>query len=326
MSGWRRRARPRGATRFGSRPTWRGRGRLEARRAPRPSLSRLEPLTILEDATVPRSRLAEMVGADRGDRAAPRLVIGTFGHAGDGNLHPTRVLDPTTATRSSAPPGVRRDLRRGDRAGRDDHRRARRRPGQAPVPRGPLWAGAGRRSCGGSRPRSTRRESSTRGSWAPSGGLFTPELLDRCISCGFCLPGLPDLRADRQRALVPARADQPDAGRRDRPAARRRPGLRGGVLVLPGLPCVRAGVPGRRALRRAAGGVARHAWRGRTGRRLRALLWAADRRWRVRALGLLRRHAREGGRGRAAAPARLLRADAVPGREPGRAASSPTPP
>jgi glycolate oxidase len=67
---------------------------LEARRAALPSLSRLEPLTILEDATVPRSRIAEMVEyiqevADRHD-----VKIGTFGHAGDGNLHPTAVVDP----------------------------------------------------------------------------------------------------------------------------------------------------------------------------------------------------------------------------------------
>ena len=33
---------------------------LEARRAALPALSRLEPLTMLEDATVPRSRVAEM--------------------------------------------------------------------------------------------------------------------------------------------------------------------------------------------------------------------------------------------------------------------------
>ena len=67
---------------------------LEARRAVLPSLSRLAPLTILEDATVPRSRIAEMV--DRITEVADRheLVIGTFGHAGDGNLHPTCVVDP----------------------------------------------------------------------------------------------------------------------------------------------------------------------------------------------------------------------------------------
>ncbi len=67
---------------------------LEARRAALPALSRLAPLTILEDATVPRSRLAEMVERIQQIARAHDLLIGTFGHAGDGNLHPTCVLDP----------------------------------------------------------------------------------------------------------------------------------------------------------------------------------------------------------------------------------------
>jgi glycolate oxidase len=67
---------------------------LEARRAALPSLSRLEPLTILEDATVPRSRIAEMVEYIQQVAQRHELKIGTFGHAGDGNLHPTAVLDP----------------------------------------------------------------------------------------------------------------------------------------------------------------------------------------------------------------------------------------
>jgi glycolate oxidase len=67
---------------------------LQARRAVLPSLSRLRPLTILEDATVPRSRIAEMVEFIQGVAARHGLMIGTFGHAGDGNLHPTVVLDP----------------------------------------------------------------------------------------------------------------------------------------------------------------------------------------------------------------------------------------
>jgi glycolate oxidase len=69
-------------------------GVLQARRAVLPALSRLEPLTILEDATVPRSRIAEMVGRIQEIADARGLTIGTFGHAGDGNLHPTVVLDP----------------------------------------------------------------------------------------------------------------------------------------------------------------------------------------------------------------------------------------
>jgi glycolate oxidase len=66
---------------------------LAARRCTLPALSRLGTLTILEDASVPRPRLAEMV--DRIDAIADRfgLMFATFGHAGDGNLHPTCVLD-----------------------------------------------------------------------------------------------------------------------------------------------------------------------------------------------------------------------------------------
>jgi glycolate oxidase len=67
---------------------------LQARRAVLPALSRLQPLTILEDATVPRSRIAEMVQRIQEIAARHDLTIGTFGHAGDGNLHPTVVLDP----------------------------------------------------------------------------------------------------------------------------------------------------------------------------------------------------------------------------------------
>ena len=67
---------------------------LQARRAVLPALSRLEPLTILEDATVPRSRIAEMVARIQEIAGRHGLTIGTFGHAGDGNLHPTVVLDP----------------------------------------------------------------------------------------------------------------------------------------------------------------------------------------------------------------------------------------
>ncbi|MFF4981235.1 FAD-binding oxidoreductase [Streptomyces sp. NPDC001046] len=66
---------------------------LTARRCTLPALSRLGSLTILEDATVPRPRIAEMV--ERIDSIARQhdVRIATFGHAGDGNLHPTCVLD-----------------------------------------------------------------------------------------------------------------------------------------------------------------------------------------------------------------------------------------
>jgi glycolate oxidase len=66
---------------------------LAARRSALSALSRLRPTTILEDATVPRSRLAEMV--EEIERVAQKygVQICTFGHAGDGNLHPTCMTD-----------------------------------------------------------------------------------------------------------------------------------------------------------------------------------------------------------------------------------------
>ncbi len=64
-----------------------------ARRAAFSALARMAPTTILEDVTVPRSELAAMIRFV--DRTAKRhgLKIGTFGHMGDGNLHPTFLTD-----------------------------------------------------------------------------------------------------------------------------------------------------------------------------------------------------------------------------------------
>lgn len=64
-----------------------------ARRAALSSLARVKPSTILEDATVPRSRIVEMVEAVNNIAKKYELPIGTFGHAGDGNLHPTILTD-----------------------------------------------------------------------------------------------------------------------------------------------------------------------------------------------------------------------------------------
>jgi glycolate dehydrogenase FAD-linked subunit len=60
-----------------------------ARRAAFSSLARIAPTTILEDATVPRSELARMVEHIQQIAEKYQLKIGTFGHMGDGNLHPT---------------------------------------------------------------------------------------------------------------------------------------------------------------------------------------------------------------------------------------------
>ncbi len=65
----------------------------EARRSALSALARLKPTTILEDATVPRSQIAGMVKAINEIAETYGLSICTFGHAGDGNLHPTCTTD-----------------------------------------------------------------------------------------------------------------------------------------------------------------------------------------------------------------------------------------
>src|SRR5512138_1378972 len=64
-----------------------------ARRTALSALARLKPTTILEDATVPRSCIAPMLQIIQSAAAKYNVVIGTFGHAGDGNLHPTCLTD-----------------------------------------------------------------------------------------------------------------------------------------------------------------------------------------------------------------------------------------
>ena len=64
-----------------------------ARRSAFSALARVAPTTILEDVTVPRSELAKMVLFVEGVAKKYKLRIGTFGHMGDGNLHPTFLTD-----------------------------------------------------------------------------------------------------------------------------------------------------------------------------------------------------------------------------------------
>jgi glycolate oxidase len=64
-----------------------------ARRNAFSALARIRPTTILEDVTVPRSELARMVAFIEAVAVRYRLQVGTFGHLGDGNLHPTFLTD-----------------------------------------------------------------------------------------------------------------------------------------------------------------------------------------------------------------------------------------
>jgi len=73
----------------------------EARRAAHSSLERAG-VARMDDVGVPRSRVPEMLEAIERISAAHDLPVGVFGHAGDGNLHPTFVVerdDPTAEGR-----------------------------------------------------------------------------------------------------------------------------------------------------------------------------------------------------------------------------------
>ena len=48
---------------------------------------------LLDDVCVPPGRIAELIDGVEEIAAAVGLTIGTFGHAGDGNMHPTVVYD-----------------------------------------------------------------------------------------------------------------------------------------------------------------------------------------------------------------------------------------
>lgn len=135
---------------------------------------------------------------------------------------------------------------------------------------------------------------------APSGGreIFTPELLDRCISCGFCLPACPTYvrtgaetssprgRIDLMRALDTGVLSDDDATVQEESSFCL--GCRACEPVCP------AGVQYGALLEEWRD----HTWNrgGRRRVRLKPLLWGANRPWRLRAMGLVRRHARGGGK------------------------------
>ena len=71
-----------------------GEALLAARRAAYPALERLGA-TLLDDVCVPVPAVPSLIRAVEHIAADCGVVIGTFGHAGDGNLHPTVVYDAT---------------------------------------------------------------------------------------------------------------------------------------------------------------------------------------------------------------------------------------
>ena len=65
----------------------------ETRRYLSVSLKALHPLKLSEDVAVPRSRIPEMVARAKEIGARLGLVVATYGHAGDGNLHCNVLFD-----------------------------------------------------------------------------------------------------------------------------------------------------------------------------------------------------------------------------------------
>jgi glycolate oxidase len=69
----------------------------EGRRQALSSLAQLRPTLVLEDVTVPRSKIPDFLKTLDRIKTNHDLIIGTFGHAGDGNLHPTILCDERDA-------------------------------------------------------------------------------------------------------------------------------------------------------------------------------------------------------------------------------------
>jgi glycolate oxidase len=69
-----------------------GRMLLAARRLAYPALER-RGATLLDDVAVPVGAIPAFLAAVQAIAAAHGVLIATFGHAGDGNMHPTIVYD-----------------------------------------------------------------------------------------------------------------------------------------------------------------------------------------------------------------------------------------
>lgn len=70
---------------------------LAARRFAYPALEQLGT-TLLDDIAVPRARVTRMLEQIQDIATNHDITVGTFGHAGDGNLHPTIIYDGSDAS------------------------------------------------------------------------------------------------------------------------------------------------------------------------------------------------------------------------------------
>ncbi|MEE9613385.1 MAG: FAD-linked oxidase C-terminal domain-containing protein [Thermodesulfobacteriota bacterium] len=74
----------------------------KVRRALSPSLSRLKPTKLNEDVVVPRSKLVELVRGVEEIAKKRGVIIASFGHAGDGNIHVNVMIDKSDPVEAEA--------------------------------------------------------------------------------------------------------------------------------------------------------------------------------------------------------------------------------
>jgi glycolate oxidase len=65
----------------------------KARKSAYAVLARLKPTLVLEDVTVPMSKIADLLNGIKEISTKHNIMIATYGHAGDGNLHPQLMYD-----------------------------------------------------------------------------------------------------------------------------------------------------------------------------------------------------------------------------------------
>lgn len=64
-----------------------------ARKLVSPAIAKIKPTKVSEDATVPRSKIPDMIERLNEIKEKYRIQLVVFGHAGDGNLHPNIICD-----------------------------------------------------------------------------------------------------------------------------------------------------------------------------------------------------------------------------------------
>ncbi|MCP3031799.1 FAD-binding protein [Halobacillus sp. A1] len=64
-----------------------------ARKQVSPAIAQIKPTKVSEDATVPRSKIPDMMESLQAIKEKYKVEIFVFGHAGDGNLHPNILCD-----------------------------------------------------------------------------------------------------------------------------------------------------------------------------------------------------------------------------------------